>query len=348
MEGVPKGGELGLHHRLGIAGDLERLLHDIRAMVPDGAAGQLHAVAHHVILEGKDIQRVHGLQRLLAALRHGEGVVREFDLAGLLVHFEHREIDDPAQPEHVLFQQVEILAQLGAGLTGELGGLQRLVAGEEHRVAIAEAGALLQVGQLFRRQELGDRAAPLAFREHDVAHARRAHALRPAVHAVTDRAAAAVRPRNGAHDGALLDVLAEHGEIGVGENTGDVADDQRVAQVRLVAAIFQQRLGEGDARELVRHAPVGEFAEHARQHRFDSGEHILLLDEAHLQIELVELARAAVGAAVLVAETGGDLEIAVEAGDHHQLLELLRRLRQGVELARMQAAGHQEVARALR
>ena len=84
------------------------------------------------------------------------------------------------------------------------------------------------------------------------------------------------------------------------------------------------------------------------QHRLDGGEHVVLGDEAHLQIELVELAGAAVGARVLVAETGRDLEIAVEARHHDELLELLRRLRQRVELARMQPRRHQEVARAFR
>ena len=40
---------------------------------------------------------------------------------------------------------------------------------------------------------------------------------------------------------------------------------------------------------------------------------------------------------------GGDLEIAVKAGGHQQLLELLRRLRQGVEFARMVSGRHQVV-----
>src|SRR5690349_23654496 len=48
-------------------------------------------------------------------------------------------------------------------------------------------------------------------------------------------------------------------------------------------------------------------------------------------------ARAAVGAGVLVAEAGRDLEVAVEARDHDQLLEHLRRLRERVELTRMDA-----------
>ena len=67
--------------------------------------------------------------------------------------------------------------------------------------------------------------------------------------------------------------------------------------------------------------------------------------EADLQIDLREL-RLAVGAQVFVAEAAHDLEILVEAGDHQDLLEDLRRLRQRVELAGMDAAGHQVVARA--
>jgi hypothetical protein len=74
---------------------------------------------------------------------------------------------------------------------------------------------------------------------------------------------------------------------------------------------------------------------------------VVLLDEAHLDVELGEL-RLAVGAEVLVAVAAGDLVVALHAGHHEQLLEQLRRLRQGVPGARLQADRHQEVARALR
>ena len=76
-------------------------------------------------------------------------------------------------------------------------------------------------------------------------------------------------------------------------------------------------------------------------------QHVFLLDEGHLHVQLGEL-RLAVGAQVLVAEAAGDLEVALEARDHEKLLELLRRLRQGVESARMHAAGHDVVPRPLR
>ena len=62
--------------------------------------------------------------------------------------------------------------------------------------------------------------------------------------------------------------------------------------------------------------PFGELLEHAAHHRLDRVEHVLLRDEAHLEVELVELAGRTVGARILVAEARRDLEIAVEARHH--------------------------------
>ena len=102
--------------------------------------------------------------------------------------------------------------------------------------------------------------------------------------------------------------------------------------------------GNGAARD---RRAAAEFLEDAVQHRLDRGKHVLLRHEGHFEIELVELAGRAVGAARLVAKARRDLEIAVEPGDHQQLLELLRRLRQRVELTRMQPARHVIGPRAL-
>ena len=122
----------------------------------------------------------------------------------------------------------------------------------------------------------------------------------------------------------------------------------RVPEVRLVRAIPADRVAIGDVRELLCDGQAAaEFLEHAAQHRLHSVEHIFLGDEAHLDVELIELAGRTVSTGVLVAEAGGDLEVAVEARHHDQLLELLRRLRKRIELAGMNARRHQEVARAL-
>ena len=64
---------------------------------------------------------------------------------------------------------------------------------------------------------------------------------------------------------------------------------------------------------------------------------LLLVEERGLDVDLRELGLA-VGAQVLVAEALRDLVVAVEAGDHQQLLEELRRLRQREEHAVVHAA----------
>ena len=102
--------------------------------------------------------------------------------------------------------------------------------------------------------------------------------------------------------------------------------------------------GNGGARDL----PVGELRKQPGQHRLDRRKHVILLDERHLEVELIELAGRPIGARVLVAEAGRNLKIAIETRDHQQLLELLRRLGKRVELAGMNAARHQIVARAFR
>ncbi len=75
-------------------------------------------------------------------------------------------------------------------------------------------------------------------------------------------------------------------------------------------------------------------------------DHVVLVDERHLEVELRELGLA-VGAGVLVAEAARDLVVALEPRDHQQLLEQLRRLGQRVERAGLHAGGHEVVPRAL-
>ena len=202
---------------------------------------------------------------------------------------------------------------------------------------------------------LGDRAGAferVAFlAPEDVAEPRLALALRPAVHAVAEGAAAAGLGRNGPDLGLGVagELAGEHLEARAGEMLGDVLHLDRVAQVRLVRAVLADRRVVGNARPLLRHRlALGELLEHAAHHRLHRVPDVFLRDEAHLEVELVELARQAVGARVLVAEARRDLEIAVEARHHQQLLVLLRRLRQREERAGMDAARHQEVARAFR
>ena len=80
---------------------------------------------------------------------------------------------------------------------------------------------------------------------------------------------------------------------------------------------------------------------------FDQRHDVRFFDKRHLNVELGEL-RLPVGALRLISEAARDLEVAVETSHHQELLHLLRRLGQGVEVAGKAAAGHKEVAGALR
>ncbi len=72
--------------------------------------------------------------------------------------------------------------------------------------------------------------------------------------------------------------------------------------------------GVGNERKLLRDLlAFAEFLEHATDHRLDCVENVLLRDEAHLEIELIEFPRRAIGARVFIAEARRDLEVAVEA-----------------------------------
>ena len=118
------------------------------------------------------------------------------------------------------------------------------------------------------RNEFGDRALAdqraVLFLELDIAQARRAFAAGPFIELVEEaaRLAGGARRGNGAH-GLVLEGLEL--DIGAAENGADIGDLDRIAQIRLVGAVFQHRLGIGNARirRLVDLLAVGEFLEHA-------------------------------------------------------------------------------------
>ena len=113
--------------------------------------------------------------------------------------------------------------------------------------------------------------------------------------------------------------------------------------IRLVRAVTGHRLAPRYTREGTAELDAERLAEQVLGEPFEDFEHVFLFDERHLAVYLGEF-RLAVGPQVLIAEAAYDLEIAVVAGDHQQLLESLRRLRQGVEFAGIHARGDHEVA----
>ena len=148
----------------------------------------------------------------------------------------------------------------------------------------------------------------------------------------------------GNHHG-LHGVALEGAEADVLQQGGGVLDLQVDAQVRLVGAVSLHGIPVGDAPEgsLAHPLVEAEGLKHGLQHRLQHAQHVVLLGKGHLHVQLVELAGSPVAPGVLIPEAGSDLEIAIKAGGHQQLLELLGSLGQSVELAGVLSGGHQIV-----
>ena len=145
------------------------------------------------------VERVLRLQRFHLALRHRERVVAEIDLLQLLVVFEHREIDDPAELEAAFLDQAELLAHAGARGAGELGRVLFLAGSEEQTVVFAQPQLGVELLHALGAVVLGDRPAELALLAGDVAEPGKTLAARPVVHVVEELAALLVRIRRGNH-----------------------------------------------------------------------------------------------------------------------------------------------------
>ncbi len=191
-----------------------------------------------------------------------------------------------------------------------------------------------QAGLLLVGEVLGDRAAELAvLLDQHVGEAAGAALLGPLLPGV--ELLARLARSAGHHDGADVRRL-EHPERRVLEVVGALDELLAHPQVGLVGAVARHRLGVGHPRERAwaRRTPI-ELPQRD-QDLLGDGDDVVLVDEAHLDVELGEL-RLAVGAEVLVAVAARDLVVALHAGDHQQLLEQLRALRQGVPAARAAA-----------
>ena len=160
---------------------------------------------------------------------------------------------------------------------------------------------------------------------------------------VAERSAEPGRRRDGEADFFPIDQLAWHAPI---QRLPKDPLSPPVADLETAwkspAELHQTVVEQGDPRlEAHRHAGpvhlgeevVWQVAALVREHHpLHQLEDELDVGEGHLHIELRQLLNA-VGAEVLVPEAARDLEIALEAGDHEELLEDLRRLRQREEAA---------------
>ena len=140
--------------------------------------------------------------------------------------------------------------------------------------------------------------------------------------------------------------IVENGETIALQDVHQLHELHAEAQVGLVAAIVLHGLGPGHPQERLRQLHAADGLEEVLGHTFEEVDDIVLLDKGHLTVYLSEF-RLTVGTQIFITEALGNLEIAVETGDHQQLLQRLRTLRKGVELSGIHARGDYEVAGAL-
>ena len=263
-----------------------------------------------------------------------------------------RELGDPQQLEIVGADEIQTLCQLTAqGTECDNRGLPVGIRNDEYQIAVLGAGALLDGCDLVLGHLLGERGGHLAVSAQ--LHPRQtlgAVGLDPLTQLVDLLAGELVRTALGvdqANRAAVRNHTLEYRERAVCTDIRDILDLHAEAEIRLVRTEAVHRFLPRHARERELDINTQNILEHALQEALVDGDDIVLLDERHLKVDLREL-RLAVGAQVLIAETAGDLHIAVDTGQHQQLLVLLRRLRQSVERARMDTGRNQIVARALR
>ena len=257
---------------------------------------------------------------------------------------EHRRVHHPQEAPGVLVDQADPMADLQPGGTEQLLGGLPVAGGEEDRVARLGVHRRCDPCPLSVGDVLGDRSTQFAvLADGDVGQPAGAALLGPLLPGV--ELPARQRSAAGHHDTADVGGL-EDPERGVGEELCEFADLQVEAQVRLVRAVVVHGVVPGHPGQRQLHLHPDELPAR-RHHLFGQGDHVVLVDEAHLDVELGEL-RLPVGAEVLVAVAAGDLVVPLHPGDHQQLLEQLRALRQRVPLARVQPGGHHEVTRTLR
>ena len=280
--------------------------------------------------------------------RRGERVMHEFPPLLVLQPVEHREVHDPEELVAVRVEQVLALRDVQAELA-EHAAPSAACAPGGHQQQIGRAGArrassARRIASSPAALSAGLCTTPSAWRAQTSPAAPSCFASSIEVVEILARVARRVRHDESAHFAAGLDRAAEDREARRGERLRQVLQLHPRTQVRLVGPVASRSpRSTASARNVVRRLASDQRHQPPHQ-RLEHREDEVLGRERDLEVDLRELGLA-IGAQVLVAEALRDLEVAIDARDHQDLLEDLRRLRQREELPRVHAARHQVVAR---
>ena len=163
----------------------------------------------------------------------------EVDLPLLLVELVHRKVDDPAEAERALFEEVELLGDPRSSETRELGSILFLTGGEENAIVGSKSHRLCYLVHALFAVVLGDWAAPITALARRIAEASEALAPRPLIHVVEEFAALFGRSRRrDSRTRAPFSTRPAKIQARALELLRDIGDQQRIAQIRLVTSVF--------------------------------------------------------------------------------------------------------------
>ena len=337
-EGVKQEPELGLRLLGTDPQDGEDPLLDLPPVDPHAARAQLPPVQDKVVGPGPDVEQVATFQGVKVLLvRHGERMVGRNRVPRVVQALEQREVHHPQEVETALSDRRA--AQLQADQTQDVADGAALVGHDEEQVADLGLQGGAQSIDLLVGQELSHWGIDAA-----VLHLHPDQAFGPPLLALLGQVVQPVSGQIGAarHPDALHTGGLEGPETGVGEHPGQFDQLHSEPDVGLIGSETLHGLVPRHPGYLPR-ALAGNRFGGRRDGIRDEGQHVVLGDETGFGVELHEL-ELAVGPEVLVAQTAGDLVVAVHTADHAELLEDLRALGQGVEGTRFLTGRDHEVA----
>ena len=166
--------------------------------------------------------------------------MREVDLLLLFVILVHREVDDPAEAERALLDELELFGDARASEACELGRIGFFASGKKQPVVGTNAERMGERIHLLGPMVLGDWAAPFATLACRVAETCETFGARPFVHVVEEFAAKAggVWSGHGADHAGAFDNLGEQAEARTAELLADIVDQKRISEIRLVCSVL--------------------------------------------------------------------------------------------------------------
>ena len=254
---------------------------------------------------------------------------------------EHREVGDPQEREALVVDQSELATEVEPKGREDLRRRSPVASREEQRLPGGECEPLeLRVGEKLRnrRANFARRVVPDQVRQPSSAVNLRELLER-----------SKLGPRERLRDAKEADSfrVGEDAELRLPREPGRILELEREARIRFVRAKPTIRLRERHALPRRLDLDAKALAPDPSEHLLHRGEELLAVREAQLHVELRQLLHP-VGPEILVAEADRDLVVAVEAGDHRQLLQDLRALWEREEAALVQPTRDDEIARPLR